>query len=217
MTKMHKKLIIKIKDTFGYILKCNFVTDHFLGFSRTKHNYPLVIKWGRLHFPEYTPPYQKESTEIVKKLLITSDTDMTPGRRKTEKLERKRRNRISLSLRKAYASGRREISEAQIERWKNVNVGRAPWNKGKTGIYSKKSLQQMSISQSYRFHLMLPEARAQMLDNVKRANTISTMTQAQRTEMLQGLNKASAIRWRNYRLRQQEQQQHKQQNTDIAK
>lgn len=55
---------------------------------------------------------------------------MTRGRRKNLRLERRRRNRISRSLILAYATGRkrREIAEAQIERLKKVNVGRAPWN-----------------------------------------------------------------------------------------
>jgi hypothetical protein len=48
------------------------------------------------------------------------------------------RDSISRSLRLAYATGRKKTpSKEQIELLKKVNIGRVPWNKGKTGMSYK--------------------------------------------------------------------------------
>ena len=101
---------------------------------------------------------------------------MTPGRRNNPRLEQRRRNRISFGLKLAYASGRRKTSKAQIERWKNVNIGCAPWNKGKTvendNIYSPKVLKRMSLGQRLKFSIMSPDQRMKITENMRRVQLL---------------------------------------------
>lgn len=80
---------------------------------------------------------------------------MTRGRRKNERLEQRRRERTSLSLRRTYRTRKRKVSKAQINRWNKVNIGRTPWNKGKTvekdGIYPPNVIRNMCFSKRRRW------------------------------------------------------------------
>ena len=121
---------------------------------------------------------------------------------KGRKVTKAQRRRIGIGLRAAYASGNRIVSPEQIERWKHVNDGREPWNKGKKGIYSDKVIKQMSASQKHRFDSLDLSEYVKMTDNMRKALAIKWQQPESRAAGVEQLNKARAIRWQRYRERQ---------------
>ena len=78
------------------------------------------------------------------------------------------------NIKEGGANGRR--SEAACKRQSVALKGRAPWNKGKTGVYSKEILEQMSRAQKgHRGHTPTEETRLKM-SKAKRGKKLSKET-----------------------------------------